>query len=188
MYTDTLVLLQSVSVCQSTNNSLSSTAIEPPSTTVTPAQDTTTDTSSQDTTTDASSQDGTSSQDSTTPEPTLESSKDPVPPTSNSLTTIVAIAGGCFVFILIILIALVVTICVVRLRIKWLGHEERSSFDVPPQIDELEGSPSAKRKKTPSPKHLRGRESDCSNSSTELRNYGSEPRVPGRTPPPSDLV
>ena len=90
--------------------------------------------------------------------------------------------------ILIILIALVVTICVVRLRIKRLSHEERSSFDVHPQIDELDGSPSAKRKKTPSPKHLRGRESDCSNSSTELRNYGSEPRVPGRTPPPSDLV
>ena len=156
------------SIADVLTTSLSLTAIEP-ATSVTP------------TTTDVLSQETTST--------IVGSSSDLVPTLPLDLTTIVAIAGGFFVILIIIVIILVV-ICLVRHRIKTLGREE-NSFDIRQQtpIDELDGSLSVKRKKTPSPKHSRGRESDCSYSSTELRSYGSEHRRAGsRTPPPSDIV
>ncbi len=96
-----------------------------------------------------------------------------------NLTTIVIIAGCCFIVLIVFLIVIII-ICIVRYRVKILSSEEQS-YDLNGRIEEIDGSPSAKRKDTPSPKY-KGRKSDSSFSSTELQTLNSEPRRAGSPP------
>ena len=102
------------------------------------------------------------------------------------LETIVVTVAAIVVGLLIILSVMII-ICCLRHRNKRLDAE---TFDLP-AIEELDGSPSIKKKSPKSsPKHLNGASAiDYSLNSTELQSYGDEPRRPGsRSPPPADSI
>ncbi len=90
------------------------------------------------------------------------------------------IAGSCFTAFIVFITIIIITICIVRYRVKILSSEEQS-YDLNGRIEEIDDSPSAKRKDTPSPKY-KGRKSDSSYSSTELQTLNSEPRRAGSPP------
>lgn len=89
---------------------------------------------------------------------------------------------------ILIILSVLVIICCVRHRNKRLNEE---TFDLPQPIEELDGSPSIKKKSPKSsPKHLNGASGVAYTlSGTELQCYGDEPRRPGsRSPPPADSI
>jgi len=100
-------------------------------------------------------------------------------PPSMNLTTIVAIAGGCFVLLLAILIIIIVIVAVRHSRKKLTQPE--NSYELPTtNIDELDGSPAAKRRsKSYSPNHKGNRES----YNYVNTDYDREPYRAGSTPP-----